>query len=242
MAEAAPPPRVVVTQGLYGSASTWVFNVARELYLAAFGAGGVLALYSDSLAKVLTHPELPGRRVVWKMHRGEAEIGGFVELAGPAVLLSVRDPRDAALSLVERFKVAPPAALAAIDACCSRLMPWAERGYPVLRYEDGFFAQPETVAAIAAHLRLNVDAAAQQRIFAAYESEAVRATAAAVASLPAERLEGDAATDLYDRVTQIHRNHIGDRRVGKWRSRIAPDDQARLSEHFAPFLHRFGYR
>ncbi len=240
MAEAAPP-RVVLTQGLYGSASTWVFNVVRELYLAAFGADGVLALYSDSVAKVLTHPELPARRVVWKMHRGEPEVDGFMELAGPAVLLSVRDPRDAALSLVERFKVAPPAALAAIDACCNRLLPWAERGYPVLRYEDGFFARPETVAAIAAHLRLPADAAAQQRIFATYESEAVRAAAASVASLPAERLEGDATADLYDRVTQIHRNHIGDRLVGKWRARITPEDQARLSGHFAPFLRRFGY-
>ena len=240
MAEAAPP-RVVVTQGLYGSASTWVFNVARELYLAAFGADSVLALYSDSLTKVLGHPDLRGRRVVWKMHRGEPDFTGFVELAYPAVLLSVRDPRDAVLSLIERFKVAPQTALAAIDACCSRLLPLAERGFPVLRYEDGYFAKPETVAAIAAHLRLPADAAAQGRIFTAYESDAVRAAAASVASLPPERLEGDAAVDLYDSVTQIHRNHIGDQRVGKWRSRIAAEDQPRLTDHFAPFLRRFGY-
>lgn len=41
------PPPIVMTIGLKASASTWVFNVVRELMISAVGAERVLAIYSD---------------------------------------------------------------------------------------------------------------------------------------------------------------------------------------------------
>jgi hypothetical protein len=49
-----PPPCVIGTIGLHGSASTWVFNVVRELMIAAAGEAQVVALYTEEL------DELPG--------------------------------------------------------------------------------------------------------------------------------------------------------------------------------------
>jgi len=62
-----------------------------------------------------------------------------------------------------------------------------------------------------------------------------------VPGLPAERLKGDPTADLYDEVTQIHRGHIGDGSVGKWRHQLTAEQQEALTAHFAPFLAKFGY-
>jgi hypothetical protein len=70
----------------------------------------------------------------------------------------------------------------------------------------------------------------------------VRAFAAAVPTLPPGRLAGDGKTLVFDNVTQIHRTHIGDGRVGKWRDHLTPQQQRALTRHFAPFFERFGYQ
>jgi len=40
-------PRVVCTVGVHGSASTWVFNVVRELVMLGAGRAATLPCYAD---------------------------------------------------------------------------------------------------------------------------------------------------------------------------------------------------
>ena len=235
-------PRLFMTVGLYGSASTWMYNVVRELMIARHGEERVCATYSETVQAVLEDARALGKFVVWKMHYGDAAWTGFGDFARPTILLTVRDPRDAVFSLLDRFHTTRfDVAANAITHCCRRAMQCADAGHPLLRYEDRFFEQESTVRNIAAYIGTTVAKPVIAAIFARYTPEAVKAFADSVETLPPERLKGDPKIDIYDTLTQIHRGHIGDRRVGKWRDKLNDRQQRELTAHFAPFLHRFGY-
>lgn len=234
------PAHLVLTLGLHGSASTWTYNVARELMAAAFGTDAVAACFANRLEDLLAERATLGRRVVCKTH-GFPALDVFAHLTQARVIATVRDPRDAVASLMQRFGSAAETAVRGVAQDCQHVAWCAAAGHPVLRYEDRFFDQPAALQAVARHLGLRVDDAAMARIFAAYGTEAVRAFAAAVPNLPPERLVNDGRVFLFDRLTQIHRTHIGDARVGKWRDAFDADTRRKLTDVFAPFLTRFGY-
>ena len=234
------PPILTLTLGLRGSASTWAYNVARELLEAACGTEQVLACFANTQADLLGETRALGRRVVCKTH-GFAGLDVLAHLAQARLVTSVRDPRDAVLSLVERFASPLDVAVRGVSETCQAAAWCAASGHLVLRYEDRFFDDPAAVGRLARHLGLAPDPAAEARIFAAWRTEQVRAFAATVAALPAERVVSDGRVFLFDKLTQIHRTHIGDGRVGKWRDRLDPATAGELTRLFAPFLARFGY-
>ncbi len=233
-------PRLVLTLGLRGSASTWSYNVARELMVAACGADRVHACFAETTAALLAERGALGRAVVCKTH-GFADLPVLAHLTDARIVATLRDPRDAVLSLMQRFGVPAEAAVRSVLPSCDLLRWCADAGHPVLRYEDRFFDAPATVDAISGHLGLPPDAAAHAAIFAAYRTDAVRAFAATVPDLPADRLVSDGRVFCFDRLTQIHRTHIGDAGSGKWRTRFDAPARAQLAHLFAPFLARFGY-
>jgi hypothetical protein len=234
-------PRPVVTIGLHGSASTWVYNVAREVLAAAFGDASVTTCFVNTSADLPDETTLRGRHLVCKTH-GWPELPAFSRATNAAILLSVRDPRDAVVSLMRRFASPYEVCVRGVALDCQYAAWCAASGHPMLRYEDRFFDNFSTVTTLARHLAAPVSDAAAARIFATYATDAVRAFADAVPSLPPERLAGDGKTLVFDNVTQIHRTHIGDGRVGKWRDHLTAPRQAALTRHFAPFLDRFGYK
>jgi hypothetical protein len=237
---ASRAPRVVITMGLHGSASTWAFNVARELITTTVGADAVLSCFGAGPAALLAQEGILGRHLVCKTH-GWPNLHVFAYLTSAVVIVTVRDPRDCVLSLMERFQESLSNSVAGITRDCLSATHCADAGYPVLLYEDRFFDDPATVQAIARHLGVEVSDAVADDIFNRYRTEEVRAFAAEVETLPSERLEGDGKPLLFDRVTHITRTHIGDGRVGKWRERFDPPHRAALARHFAAFLSRFGY-
>ncbi len=230
-------PVLAITAGMHASASTWVFNVAREVVAEA--VGGVHAchlLHPDDLARERAQG---ARHIVAKTH-------GWDSLAADArawrarVIVSVRDPRDAIVSVMQRFGEPFDRALGGIAQDCRAAAACAEAGFAVLRYEDRFFEQPASVRLLARHLGLDVSEAAAERIFAAYTTDAVRALAAGVADLPAARVAGHGAA-RFDRLTQITHGHIGDTRTGKWHDVLARDQQMLARMVLRPVLARFGY-
>ncbi len=227
---------VVATIGVHGSASTWVFNVARELLIEAFGESEVSAGYAETVAGL---PAAAARMVI-KSHHGSAALDEWLAQARAKILLSVRDPRDAAVSMAQRFHAKLEQTVGGVLQDSSRAARLAGRADLLVRYEDGFFDDFSTVARIAAVLGVAVDEAAARRIFARYRTAEVRRFAAHLAELGPERLVRTAATTV-DRVTNIHSTQIGDGRVGKWRD-LAPGTQAELTRAFAGYLEFFGYR
>jgi len=231
-------PGLIATIGLHGSASTWVFNVVRELLIAALGEDQVLALYADRLSELPAETDRPGCLLL-KSHHGSAELDAWLATARPVVFLSLRDPRDAAISMAQRFRAPLGQAAHWLADDCARLLRLAGQGHPLLRYEDRFFDDRAVPEQLARTLGLTLEPAAIEAIFARYSTTAVRRFTQRLADLPPERLVVSGAL-MFDRVTQIHRVHIGDARTGKWRDLPGPA-QAELTRFFRPFLERFGY-
>jgi len=227
------------TIGLHGSASTWVFNVARELSLAACPGEEVRAFYADALSDI-PEPLPAGARLIVKSHHGSEALEDWFFARPARLILSLRDPRDAAVSMSRRFEAPLNATVAWLRNDCARMMRLMDRPHLLLRYEDRFFDQPETVRAIAGHLGLPAPAPVVESIFQTYRTEAVRAFAASLDGLPDARIHMVGKFRM-DRETQILAPHIGDGRSGKWRDLPEPAQRA-ITAAFAPFLERLGYR
>ena len=226
-----------MTAGLHGSASTGLFNIVRELMVAVAGAGDVLALYGEDLSALPAPVGLDRRHVVLKSHAGSAQWQWLVGLSGAPVVLSIRDPRDCVLSLMQRFGMAADQAVRAIVADCRLATVCAEAGHVPFRYEDRFFEDETMARQLAARLGLEVAEDVCRAIGRRYTMAGVRTFAGA---LPAGRVVKTERLH-FDPVTQIHATHIGDGAVGKWRHLLSPADGDALTQVFAPFLARFGY-
>ncbi len=232
---------VTATLGVYGSASTWVFNVLRELSIVCYGPERVHAIFSDSVQVVLEDPLTRGRHIVWKLHQADESWPAFAALSRARVVLTIRDPRDAIASIMQRFGVGITTACADVVGTLKRVAECTAEGHLGLRYEDSFFNKPETVRALAQYCDCPVSPAEEARIFALYTTERVRQLGLAVDSLPPSRVRTIGNWTRYDGVTQIHRNHIGDQRVGKWRVYFDAAEQAAINARLAPYLRAFRY-
>jgi len=113
------------------------------------------------------------------------------------------------------------------------------QGHRLLRYEDRFFDDSRVLAQLSAQITPAVTPQTQSVLFERYRSESVREFAAALGSLPPARLIVSERMK-YDRLTHIHRGHIGDTRSGKWRE-LSPHQRAETTQLFEPFLRSFGY-
>jgi Sulfotransferase domain len=236
----APPPRLVATIGMHASASTWVFNVVRELLIAAVGDAQVLTFYADELGQMPDEAARAGRHLVIKSHHGSEALDTWLAAAPARIILSMRDPRDACISMSQRFKSPLNHTVRWIANDCNRLLRLAPQGHLLLRYEDRFFDDRTAAERLASALGLRPAPDMIEAIFARYRTEAVRSFAQQVKHLPPARLT-PVASFMMDRVTQILEPHIGDGRIGKWRDLPAPLP-ADLTRVFGPFLDRFGYR
>jgi hypothetical protein len=236
----APAPWPIATIGLHGSASTWVYNIVRELLIAARGADQVLAVYAEKLAEIPDESARGCRQLVIKSHHGSAELDSWLAATQAQMVLSIRDPRDACVSMSQRFSAPIGATIRWLTADCDRMMRLAVQDRPLLRYEDQFFEDQAAPQRLAAYLGLKVPASSFADISVRYRTEAVRSFAQRLTDLPPERLMMLASSHLMDRVTQIHAPHIGDARSGKWRE-LPSAVQQELTRAFSVFLDRFGY-
>jgi hypothetical protein len=235
----ASAPRVIAAAGLHASASTWVFNVVRELMISAAGASLIRAVYAETVAE-LPPDDAGGTHLIIKSHHGSTALDAWLSTHQARIILSIRDPRDACLSMSQRFRAPLDHSAQWLGADCERMMRLAAAGHPVLRYEDRFFEGQQALPGLAQALNLTVAPAVIAAIAERYTSEAVRAFARDLAGLSSDRLLTVAPGHLMDRVTQIHSPHIGDTRSGKWRELPSPISAA-LTHRFGAFLDYFGY-
>lgn len=224
---------------MHGSASTWVFNAAREMLSAALGEDAVHHFFADKMEHLPDEAAMAGKTLIIKSHEGSPALEDWLDRHNALRLLSIRDPRDATISLMQRFRMGLQPSANAIARDGNRLLRLAGRGIPVWRYEDGFFEREATLDALAARLSCPLPAALRGEIFARYGTEAVRGFAQNMTSLPAERLTKVGPFTM-DRLTQILEPHIGDGASGKFRA-LPPDVQPQLTKFFLPLLTPFGY-
>lgn len=238
-----PNPRrrwpVVIAAGLVGSGSTWAYNAIRLLLEDVPEAAPLHCGFADRLGDLPEPREPPGAMLI-KTHQPDRAMRILAGAAAAPVVLTVRDPRDACVSMMQRFgtgfdEMRPIVAMSA-DGVLRLAM---ARPALVLRYEDGFTRAAGTVARIAAFLGLRV---AQERIETITESLLPDRVAAGIAGMVAAGRFGPApAPHMADPVTQWHPGHVGDGRTGKW-PEVLSDAQARMvMTDTRGFALRFGY-
>jgi hypothetical protein len=220
---------VIWCLGVYASASTWAFNLVREMALATRPVGGVSPHFCAG-AYDTARMDAPGLHIVKTHEITDAATLAGIESRARKLLITVRDPRDAVASMMDYQKHGFEHALAHVEAAvrlCARLA-----GDPralVFNYESGFAARPATAAEIATHFGFALGAAETTRIFEALRRDKVEAYIATLPSLPGvlrERVSGD----LLDPRTHWHSHHAGrSGESGRWRRTLTPEQAARIT-------------
>jgi hypothetical protein len=226
--------------GVYGSGSTWVFNVVGRLFRLFAEAGEVLSIFADEFSRGQEEQVRRAEFLVVKCHRPSATLRVMARLAAMPTILTIRDPRDAVASMMTRFEMTLPEALGAVkETCDAILLTRSDAAALLLRYEDGFINRPETIEAIARRLELSISEEQRDAIFAALTPDAV---SEAIAGFKARGVFGDRRALLaLEPETQWHLNHIGDRRVGKWREVVSEAEGAGIVHATRDYCAAFGY-
>jgi hypothetical protein len=225
--------------GMYASASTWVYNVALKvadhsdgpppLGRYVTGAGELAGLPLDRLPVLKTHDVDPA---------GTA----LLDAKARAILLSVRDPRDAVASLMLYMRHPFAQALQRIEVSARYLARWrTDPRTLLLRYEDGFAERAETVASVAARMDRSLPAQAVAAIQAQMSRAAIEAFVGTIASLPTA-LRDPATGNVVDTITQWHSHHAGRTgEVGRWRRLLKPAQAAAIETRLGDWMAAFGY-
>ncbi|WP_156839930.1 hypothetical protein [Novosphingobium aquimarinum] len=218
---------IAVVLGMPGSASTWIFNVVREL-VAGRGEPAV-SLYADRAQDLLTElGTTDARHVVIKAHSLDPQWLALLRVSGGHLIVSTRDPRDSLLSMQDRFGHAAQdvtrqialsvASIAVVRSDVPRHLH--------LAYETRFARRKSTIGEIAAFLSIERDPSDYAAIFEKLKVASVRSHTASLAELGYE-------PDWFDPATHWHPNHVGDGRVRKWTDRLSAQASEAYCEAFA---------
>jgi hypothetical protein len=218
-----PPAPLVLCAGQYGSASTWIYNAVHALMAEVPGAMAVQRQYADSPDDIA----LPPRRdvaLLLKTHMPSAGLRWLALRGGGRVVLSVREPRDAAASLIQRFGFGYPLVASRIERSGAALPPvLADLPCLVLRYEDGFSRSPRSLMRLARFLGLRPSAAVVEEVFARLTPAAVQGE---IARLAAAGVFGATPTaHSHDPESHWHPGHVGDGEPGKF-AQVLTEGQA----------------
>ncbi|TWB18564.1 sulfotransferase family protein [Nitrospirillum bahiense] len=240
MTPSAPrrPPRLIGSFGLQGSGSTWVYNVIH----AVLETTGVRI--ARFFANDLTHENILRIRgadvVLVKAHEPSAALLAICLFAGAPVIVTVRDPRDAVVSLMERFGHSFQEAADEVRNSARYLMRLvADCPVWVLRYEDDFMETAATVSKIATHVGVEISDQVADAIFQAHaKGEVVQRIGRFIQE---GRMGDDNPRLQFDAASHWHPNHVGDGLVGKYAKKLTADQIMAVEIAGRDFMERFGY-
>jgi hypothetical protein len=171
-------PRFFFCCGIHGSGSTWMFNLAREICRTQ----GVdfVSCHRETKA-YLPLDGLGSRLLVVKSRTPQDDLRPFIASSGEPAVITLRDPRDAVVSIMQRFPDSEAssfdAALKTVEVSADRLVRLSRaRELPVFRYEDGFVGSVETFDRVAGLLGTSPSRDQRSAILAGLTPEAVKRT------------------------------------------------------------------
>jgi hypothetical protein len=232
-------PRVILCLGLKSSGSTWLYNVAIRILKEARPAKGegrakVAAFFADNEG-MLPDGAATADILIIKTHEPSKAILFLTRFSRGRVLVSVREPRDSVASLMQRFDHSFESALRDVRVGSKFVVDLShEKETLTLRYEDGFADDERTVDQVARFLGVRLTKAARGRIFNSLTREAVQKKI--------EKLhKGETDPNAFDFTTQWHPGHVGDGRVGKFKSVLTPAQQRKIESTTKDYARAFGY-
>ncbi len=236
---AGPAPRIILCVGLKSSGSTWLYNVVIQLLKEKYRRG-VTAFYADNFSMFPPGTER-ARVLVIKAHEPSEGLVYLARMTRGQLFLTLREPRDAIASLMQRFKHKFEGALGETTRQSQRIADLdRDEEMTAYRYEDGFFDRIETIGEIASALGVKVNKAGRERIYRSLTRESVRQTIGKFGKTGKFGKKPDA--NSFDLETQWHPGHVGDGKIGKFSGILTAAQQKKVLAATRAYTKRFGYR
>ena len=210
------------------SGSTWLYNVVRAF------RPDLTGIYCERGSDL---PE-PAHGLLIKCHGPDDAMIGKVLDEGFPVILTVRDPRDVAVSFMDCFHETLSAAMATLPLCAAPIVKLADSAALTLKYENDFPHQIGTVEAVA-RLAGSTSELAPDEVSERLHRDSVRRE---VARLEREVFDPALGPAQHDAQSHWHPSHVGDAMVGKFADRLGQAEQAEILDLTRTYCDRFGYR
>lgn len=227
-------------QGMFASGSTWLYNVARAVAAELeprLPVEGRFVFNTADTSGLGQH----GIRQIVKAHQARDGVERIATSAD-AILVTLRDPRDAVVSLMQHQGFPFARALLNVKLAAEACLLLAALPQAVtLHYELGFIDDPGTIDGIAGHMGGSVSVERRERIFAGTRRPAIEAYIAQLETQPSTIV--DRSGDVYDLATHWHKHHAGrSGKSGRWRRLLYPAQLQGIEQALGGWMHTFGYR
>jgi len=234
-----PAPKVILCVGLKSSGSTWLYNVVIQLLKEKY-RGGVTAFYADKYA--MFPPDTERARVmVIKAHEPTKGMVYLARVTRGQIFLTLREPRDAIASLMQRFEHTFESAMSETERQSKRIAELdSEEDMITYRYEDGFFDRFETIGEIAHALGIKASKTTRERIYRSLTRDSVRQQIGKFKKTGKFGKKPD--FNSFDRETQWHPGHVGDGKIGKFAGVLSSAQQKKVLAATKDYAKRFGYQ
>ena len=126
-----------------GSASTYVFNIVRVLLGSIVGPRNLILGMPVGASAILDLWQMD-RHALIKAHNLSVDLRGLIWYAHAPIIVSLRDPRDAVVSIMQRFGAPFTHALKQIEHDCRTICDYMPEANLCLYYEKGFHRVPMT--------------------------------------------------------------------------------------------------
>ncbi len=227
-------------QGMFASGSTWLYNVALAVAAEMRPGGPIDGRFVFSAADA-AGLDAPGVLHVVKAHQIRRGVGAVASRAD-AIVVTLRDPRDAVVSLMQYQKFSFYRAL--LNVCYAAEACFALGADPravTLHYELGFIDDPRTIDGLARHMGGSVSRRRRDEIFEATRRPAIEAFIARLAHQPGTIT--DRHGDVYDLASHWHRHHAGRTgATGRWPGLLYPAQVHGIEAALGDWMACFGYR
>lgn len=224
---------------MYASGSTWLFNATRAVAETLHPDMRVTGNFAGTVKLLKSLP--PALNVV-KTHDLAPKAAQFMAERADAILISLRDPRDAVTSMVQHMELSFAAALKrAATSGNFAARHTADARAKIFIYESGFTESPETFDQLATALCGALTPAERAKLFAETRRNKIEEKISRIADLPTA-YRNPADGDLLDEDTHWHHHHAGrSGETGRWRQLLPAPQVAIVEQKMAGFMRNFGY-
>ncbi|MDE2406165.1 MAG: hypothetical protein KGM17_15955 [Sphingomonadales bacterium] len=230
-------PLIVLCAGIPRSRSTWVYNAVLKI---AGSCVNVKGGYADDVDALFDLMASGCQALIVKSHVPSARILELLRFTQGIAIVSIRDPRDCAASLMEAFDFTAEFARHSVRRSVDALTSLEEHGFPglCLRYEDAE-DDKAILRRIADLIDCDIGDQLIQSIVEELSPDVVKQQIQA--SIKAGTLDPIRPAESWMEEVHWHPRHIGDGTPGKF-DRILTDAQAYcISRDTRPFMLGNGY-
>ncbi len=224
--------------GMYSAGTTWAFNVLRNISLLQNKT--VFSTYSERMSPKVLDKFQNHDVLLFKGHVLGKSFQNLIRHTPATLIVPVRDPRDAMCSLMNRFNYSFGHALQVVSMSAENILNVQTKlPHLILRYESGFTNTVESVYKLAHYVGFNLSVDQAQDVFESMKPQRVKEL---IRSLEQSRaIQPSRPRVSVDPKTNWHPNHVGDLKIGNYKSQFSSEQRDLVNNQLAEFIAHFRY-